>query len=166
MENEELYAQEEVVEQEEQTFEEQADVESQDTTEDETVTLSKSEFNKLKRREMAYLANKEQPRRENSEKTLLKQAPSEVSFSPERLDRIELMQEGYSKDEVDAIMELGGIKVIESPLVQSAIKAMRAEKKSKDASQPLSSKSPVFKKYTQEDLNKLTAAEMEKLLRE
>lgn len=160
MENEEIQTQEEAVELEEQAIEETVEeVEVDETdTDDDNVTLSKSEFTKLKRQAFAYKANK-------TEKPLPKQATQETkTISEERLERIELMQEGYSRDEVDEIMELGGRDKLDNPIVQSAIKAMRAEKKSKEASQPLSSKSPVFKKYTQEDFSKMTAAEMEKIL--
>lgn len=161
MDNENEYAQEEVVEQEEQTSEDIINEEVEEEAlepEEDKVTLSKSEFNKLNRRAIAYETIKK-------EKPLSKPNQEASYISTERLDRIELMQEGYSKQEVDTIMELGGRKVLDNPIVQGAIKTLRQQEKSKDASTSLSSKSPVYKKYTQEDLNKLSAAEMEKLLR-
>lgn len=158
MENEEIYAQEEVVEQEEQTSEETINEEDSNQEEtDDSVTLSKSEFTKLKRQAMAYKATSK------TEKPIIKPT-QEVNYSNERLERIELMQEGYSRDEVDAIMDLGGVGVLDKPIVQSAIKAMRQEKKSKEVSQNLPSKSPIFKKYTDADVKKMSAEELEKLI--
>lgn len=162
MENEKEYAQEEVVEQEEQTSEEEIinEEEQEETSEPEEdkITLSKSEYNKLNRRAIAYETIKK-------EKPLSKPNQEVLNVSPERLDRIELMQEGYSKDEVDTIMDLGGRKMLDNPIVKSAIEVIRKQEKSKNASENLTSKSPVYKKYTQEDLNKLSSSEMEKILR-
>lgn len=160
MEQENEYPQEDAVVEEEQASEEIINEEEQEETpepEEDKVTLSKSEFNKLNRRAIAYeTIKKEKP---------LSKPNQEVNISPERLDRIELMQEGYSKQEVETIMELGGRKMLDNPIVQGAIQVVRQQQKSKDASTNLSSKSPVYKKYTQEDLNKLSSSEMEKLLR-
>lgn len=159
MEEENVQAQEEVIEQEEQTSEEQDYQQEEESFEDDKVTLTKAEFNKLNRRAIAYEATKSKPK-----ETLTKTSQETLNISPERLDRIELMQEGYSKEEVDTIMELGGRKMLNNAIVQGAIQTIRQQEKSKNASQGLSSKSPVYKKYTQEDLNKLSSSEMEKIL--
>lgn len=161
MEQENVHAQEEIVEQEEQISEEESNQEvveqEQDNDQEEKITLTKSEYNKLNRRAIAYQATKK-------DTSLSKPSQESVNISPERLDRIELMQEGYSKEEVDTIMELGGRSMLNNPIVKGAIQVIRQQEKSKNASQNLSSKSPVFKKYTQDDLNKLSASEMEKVL--
>lgn len=167
MENEDEQVQEEVVEQEEQQETEEttteAEVEETKTEEeDETVTLKKSDFTKLNRKARAYDATKSEVK--PIEKSDITTKSAKGNFSMEKLERIELRQDGYSKDEVDEIMELGGAKVLGSKLVQSAIKAMRAEKKSKDATPEFSAKSPVYKKHTQEDLNGMSSAELEKIL--
>lgn len=155
----------EVIEQEEeQIIEEQSEeLESQEEESDD-VTLSKSELKKLQRKAYAYDAIK-------GEKTDVKTAKSSTEKTVNsdldvKLERLELRADGYSPDEIEAIQELGGAKALKNPVVQSAIKAMRAEKKSQDAKEPLNSKSPVFKKYTQQDLSKLSASEMEKILQE
>lgn len=159
MENEETQAQEEVVEQEEQHEEETVDEVSQETEEQEdTVTLSKAEYKKLDRQSRAYQAIKTKPT------ATLKTEEATYTVSPDRLERIELMQDGYSREEVDEIMDLGGRRIVDSKLVQSAIKAMRNEKKSKEASPALTSKSPVYKKFTQEDLSNMSASELAKIL--
>lgn len=75
------------------------------------------------------------------------------------------MQEGYSREEVDTIMELGGRKMLDNPIVKGAIQVIRQQEKSKNASESLASKSPVFKKYTSEDLSKMSSSDMEKVLR-
>ena len=155
-ENEEQDVVEETLPEEETTEEESSDVqeETQETKND-SVSMSKSEYTKLKRKAIAYDSGK-QP-------TKVREEPLEKN---DRFERLELRTEGYSPEEVDEIMSLGGPQVLESKLVQSAIKAMRAEKKSKDAKEPLSSKSPVYKKFTQDDLSKMSSKEMEKILQE
>lgn len=145
--------------QEEATSEEET-VDTQEETQDEdTVTLSKSEYKKLQRRSIAYKANKE---------VKVESIPNPQSASydvtPEKLERIELRQDGYSKEEVDAIMELGGSKSLSNPLVKNAIEVMRNKQKSENATESLSSKSPVYKKFTQADLNKMSSKELEAIL--
>jgi hypothetical protein len=140
----------------EESVEETQEEDSQEETQDDSVSLSKSEFNKLKRKAIAY----------DSGKQTAKPAPESISGKEERFERLELRADGYSKEEIDEIMALGGTKVLDSKIVQSAIKAMRAESKSKNASEPLSSKSPVYKKFSQDDFAKMKSSEMEKILRE
>lgn len=152
--------------QEENAQEEVLDIETDETTdeevsEDESITLTKAEFSKLNRKAKAYDATKPKKEEKKEEKTDLS---TKTEPSNEKLERMELRLDGYSKEEVDEIMELGGTKVLGSKFVQSAIKAMRAEKKSASADTNFSAKSPVFKKYTQEDLSKMSSTELEKIL--
>ena len=153
-ENENQDVVEETLPEEETTEELNLGEEETTEPEDDSVQLSKAEFMKLKRKAIAYDSAKPQ-------KPALK-----ADIGDERFERLELRQDGYSKDEIDEIMALGGTKVLNSKIVQSAIKTMRADAKSKDASQPLSSKSPVYKKFTQEDFGKMSSKEMEKILQE
>jgi uncharacterized protein (DUF1697 family) len=154
----------EVIEQEEEQIEEQLEetLEEQSEEESDDIVLSKSEFKKLQRKAIAYDATKET----KEVKTAKPTEKTDLSSYEVKLERLELRADGYSPDEIDAIQELGGAKALKNPVVQSAIKAMRAEKKSQDAKEPLNSKSPVFKKYTQQDLGKMSASEMEKILQE
>lgn len=166
MENEEnVDVQEEVVEQEEQLeVEVEEEAEESEETEDDSISVSKAEFNDYQK----YLEKKKQ-RQEFAKKAEQK---TNLSTKPQgqdkglslKLERIELRQEGYTSDEVDAIMELGGSKVLESKLVQSAIKQMRADKKSKEADSTFSAKSPVYKKHTMDELKGMSSAELEKIL--
>lgn len=162
MEEENVQAQEEVVEQEEQTSGEVLEETESQEEESNDITLPKSEFKKLQRKAIAYDATKEP----KEQKTAKPQDKPDLSTYEIKLEKLELRADGYSSDEIDAIMELGGAKALKNPVVQSAIKAMRAEKKSQDVKEPLNSKSPVFKKYTQQDLSKMSASEMEKILQE
>lgn len=160
-EEENVDVQEDVVEQEEQTSEETNEEESNEETQEEEsdeVTLSKAEFKKLKRQAIAYEATK-------SQNVQVKKVSVQTDTIPnDRLEKLELLADGYSKDEVEAILELGGTKVLNSKLVQSAIKLMRKEKLSNDANVVPNSKAPIYKKYNQEDFNKMSAAEMAKVL--
>lgn len=148
-------ATEEVELQEEVTTPEEEILElDEETHEEESITLSKADYKKLQRKAIAYDSTKSNPK------------PKEASYqvTPETLERIELRQDGYSKEEVEAIMELGGNKALSNPIVKSAIDAMRNKSKSQDSNQSLTSKSPVFKKFTQSDLNKMSSAELEAIL--
>lgn len=154
-ENEQQEVEQEIAPVEETTEElptEEETPEEETQLEDDSVSLSKSEFTKLKRKAIAYDSGKQQAK--------------EVLDKDERFERLELRADGYSKDEIDEIMALGGTRVLSSKIVQSAIKTMRADSKSKDAREPLSSKSPVYKKFTQDDLSKMSSKEMEKILQE
>lgn len=144
---------EEVVPQEETTEEEQIE-ETQDV-----LTLSgddKAEYEKWK-------AKKEE-RQKFVEKAKAAPPRKEYNVTADKLERMELKLDGHTNDEVEAIMELGGIKALSNPLVRGAIEQMRAKAKSQEANQPLNSKSPVFKKFTQADLNGMTSAELEAIL--
>lgn len=142
---------------EEETTEElpETQEEAPQESEDDSVSISKHEFNKLKRKAIAYDSGKQTAK-----------PKEEVIDRDERFERLELRADGYSKDEIDEIMALGGTKVLNTRIVQSAINYMRQDKKSKDAKEPLSSKSPVYKKFTQDDLAKMSSKEMEKILQE
>jgi len=46
-------------------------------------------------------------------------------------ERLELKVDGYSKEEIDVIMENGGISALDNPLVKKGLEAMREEAKNK-----------------------------------
>jgi hypothetical protein len=156
MENENTQVEEEVVLQEDQTTTETEET-VEETQDEDTVTISKADLTKLKRKAFAYDSNKKETPRETPKET-------PYNVTPEKLERIELRQDGYSKEEVEAIMDLGGTKALKNPLVKSAIDQMRKKAQSDDANVNLSSKSPVYKKFTQEDLNKMSLTDLEKIL--
>lgn len=87
------------------------------------------------------------------------------SISEERLERLELRQEGYSPEEVDEIMSLGGRKALNNNLIKVGIEAKRKERKSLEATPTSGGQAPVFKKYTQAQLDAMSFDELDKLVR-
>ncbi len=47
------------------------------------------------------------------------------------LERLELKIDGYSKDEIDLIMENGGINALQNPLIKKGLEVMRQENANK-----------------------------------
>lgn len=82
----------------------------------------------------------------------------------ERLDRLELTQQGYSPDEIEFIMRYGGKQVIEDPIVKAAIQTIRDQKKSEAATPEGSGGSPIFQKHTTDQLKNMTSEQLEKIL--
>lgn len=161
MENENVQEQEEVVVQEEETTtQEETEETNEETQDDETVTLSKSEYKKLQRQSIAYKANK-------SDRVESKPQPKQDGHS---IDTLFLIKD-LGADEYVALKEEAddlGVpleRYLTSQSGKSVLGKMRQEKKSKESSVALNSKSPVFKKFTQEDFSKMSSAEMEKVLR-
>lgn len=81
-----------------------------------------------------------------------------------KLSRIELQVKGYSEDEIEFIEKVGGKDALGNEYVKTAIEQMRAKKKSEEADPESDSRSPVYKKYTEADLKKMSAAELEKVI--
>lgn len=83
------------------------------------------------------------------------------------LDEVtDLRLDGYSKDEVKFIMQNGGRKALEeNTFVKVAIEKIREQKKAEAAIPDMeSNKSEVERKYTQEQLSKMSAEELYKIL--
>ena len=137
------------------------DSDAEDSDDDEPVTLSKAEFKRLDRKARAYDAKKPE---KTKKITKPQDDTTKTTISPERFERMELRQEGYTKEEVDMIMELGGARVAQSKLVQRSIESMRREAKRKEAEVPGGTRSPVFQKHTEADLSKMSRAELRKIL--
>ena len=164
MQDENEQAQVDVVEQEEQTSEEEvAEVEETEdeseaeAEEDNTVTLPKDEFTKLKRKAIAYDSNKGN-----------KPAPkAEDSYLEDVFMVKDLSQEEYKtlKSEAEDLW-IPFKKYLGSESGQTLLDKVRTKKKSVDSMEKLSSKSPVYKKFTQQDISKMSSAEMEKILSE
>jgi hypothetical protein len=127
-----------------------------DVATEDSVTLSKSEYAKMKRQSLAYQATK-------GTEVKVKTETMSPSGSEDRFKELELKMEGYNKEEIEQIKEFGFDKV-NHPIVQKAIETMRQERKSKEADVAVPSKSAVYKKYTNEDLKNMSLAELEKIL--
>jgi len=162
MDEENEYVQEDVVEQEEQTSEE-VEESNEETFGDSEITLSKEEFTKLKRKAIAYDANKGKPKTE--------QQPIRENDNSSYLEEVFLVKD-LSQTEYESLKneanDLGVSfkKFLSSQTGQTVLNKIRQETKSKDSMEKLNSKSPVYKKFTQDDLSKMSSSEMEKILRE
>lgn len=96
----------------------------------------------------------------NNEKPLKYDIPDEV---------LDLRLEGYTKSEVEFIMNNGGRKALEdsNSLVAIAIKTQKEQRQAEIASSKTadtSSLSEVERKYTPEQLKNMSASELEKIL--
>lgn len=133
--------------------------EEETQTEDDSVSLSKHEFNKLKRKAIAY----------DSGKQTARQVPAEASSSGLSYEALFAVKD-ISKDEFESLQNEAedlGISVEKYLKTQSSkvfLSNLQNKKKSQDASVSLNSKSPVYKKFTQEDLSKMSSKELEKIL--
>lgn len=83
----------------------------------------------------------------------------------ERWQKIDLRLEGYDPDETDFIIRNGGKEALDNKFVQAAISQMRAQKRSKQATPSGGNRSPIERKYSQDQLMSMPTEELEKLLR-
>jgi hypothetical protein len=89
---------------------------------------------------------------------------NESSANSERDLLVDLRLEGYSKTEAEFILRNGGRQALEDPLIAGAIETARKKTKSVDATPSGTGKSPVYQKYAEADLKKMSADELEKIL--
>lgn len=93
--------------------------------------------------------------------------PSVVT--PTDLEKLNLRMDGYSEEEVTFIMRNGGVKAKNDEFVTAGINSLRDAKKkatqSEDANPSISSKSPIFKKYSEDQIREMPLAELEKLVK-
>lgn len=131
MQEENEYPQEEVVVEEEITTTEEVAEESND----DTVTIPKSEFNKLRRQAIAYKANKETPKQE------VKEVQTTTNFSEDVIEEKILKSKGISNEDINelkALARLRGKSLLEvessDPLWKSILNEREAELRKKQAS--------------------------------
>lgn len=153
-------AQEESTDTEETTEDESTD----DSKEEETVTLSKKEFKAIDRKARAYDATKKDNlATERSEKK------TESSDQESIIKTVSALR-GLEDDEIEKLeteattLGVNLLSYIKSDSGKTYLKKIRDIKKSKDAEVDATSKSTVFKKFSQEDLNKMSSKELEKIL--
>lgn len=103
----------------------------------------------------------------------LKKKPQEQPQAPlqtnspipdDRLERLELRQDGYTTEEVEEIMSLGGKKALDNAIIKAGIEAARKQRRSLEATPTDTSRSPVYKKYTQAELQAMSVEELDKIL--
>ena len=112
----------------------------------------------------AKAAEEELKRRKASETPAPTTTPDVKGYN---LDEVtDLRLDGYSKDEVKFIMQNGGRKALEdNSFVKVAIEQIRTQKKAEQAIPDMDSgKSDIERKYTQEQLSKMSAEELYKIL--
>ena len=156
MENENEDVQLDVVEQEEQTSE---DIVLEDETE-ETVSIPKSQFTKMKRKAIAYDSKRNDNNISKGESKPYNILEDEVA---------DLILSGYKKDEVKFILANGGTKALndKESFVSAAINAKREQRKTEDAVSQTSSSGGVStggKHYTDEQLRNMSSEELAKVL--
>lgn len=82
-----------------------------------------------------------------------------------QVERLTLKVDGYNDEEISKIMELGGLKALQNPLVKKAVDLMREERQAENAQVTGGSSTSDFsRKYSQSDLRKMSSEELEKIL--
>lgn len=139
------------------------DVQDQETTEELDPVALKAE------RDAAIAERDLQHKRATKAEAKLKEKPiinesSTDSKLNERLERQDLRLEGYSKDEVDYLMQNGGQNALDNKIVMAGIEAIRKETKSKNATPSGTGKSVVYQKFGERDLKNMPLADLEKII--
>lgn len=81
------------------------------------------------------------------------------------VERLTLKVDGYNDEEVSRIMELGGLKALSNPLVKKAVDMMRNERQTEAAQVDTDGATADFsRRYSEADLRKMSASELEKIL--
>ncbi len=81
------------------------------------------------------------------------------------IERLTLKVDGYNDAEIAEIMSLGGVKALSNPLVKRAVEAMREERRVESAQVDTAGATSDFsRKYSEADLRKMSAEELEKIL--
>lgn len=86
------------------------------------------------------------------------------SDSDERFERLDLKTDGYTSEEVDFLMQNGGRKALDNPIVMAGIEATRKKAKSQQATPSGTAKSTVFQKYSEQDLKNMPLEELRKII--
>jgi hypothetical protein len=146
-------------------FENSQESHGADNDESETLTVeqlqekNKQLFARLKKAEADVKTAKEANRTAQAGENTQAQIPTE------QVERLTLKVDGYHDDEIAKIMELGGIKALSNPLVKRAVDLMRDERKAESAQVDTEGATSDFsRKYSEADLRKMSASELEKIL--
>jgi hypothetical protein len=102
--------------------------------------------------------------KEKPQQTQIITKPSEIED-----ERLELRLQGYSKDDVNFIMNNGGAKVLEdnTSLVAIALNTKKEQKRAEEAAsqtEQSSTLSEIERKYTEEQMRNMSVEELGKLL--
>lgn len=152
-------------EQEYDTSSEEEEAEEQEASEEEEEAQegddeSDEELDRLRQENAKY---KRLLKKRNDRKT--PQKVTNNSAYDERIERLELRQEGYSEDVINEIMKLGGKSALENKIVANAVKDLvEQETAEKAANVDGGSQSVTKSKYTVDELKNMSSEEMEKHL--
>ncbi len=137
----------------------------QDTTETVETANSEAENAEL-RAKIAELEgqNKQLYARIKKEKPKETLPTNQQSPNPEEIERLRLEVKGYNGDEVEFLMQNGGLKALDNKIAMAGIEALRKAQKSLDATPTETGRSTVFQKYTERDLKKMSLEELEKIV--
>lgn len=81
------------------------------------------------------------------------------------VERLTLKVDGYNDEEIAEVMKLGGLKALNNPLVKKAIESMREDRQAENAQvTDGGAKSDFSRKYSPQDLRKMSSEELEKIL--
>lgn len=145
----------------ESTTDEAVDETTTEESSNDDVETLKAELSKTQK-----IAQDQRGRAEKAEAKLKAKSQSESTNQPsdEKYERLDLKTDGYKAEEVDMLMEIGGRKALENPLVKEAIAVMRRKSKSQEATPSGTAKSPIYQKFTERDLRNMPLAELEKII--
>jgi hypothetical protein len=146
-------------EQEQQNEEEQfVQQEEQDNEQEEQVDWKKEA--------LKYKNINERLQKKINQEPPIKNQPSDTSEIDKKLERLELLQKGYSDEAVKFLMEHGGTKALENKYVSKAVQELEEERKQQQAIEiEGDSTSGTHRKYTVDEMRKMTASELETILK-
>lgn len=108
---------------------------------------------------------KSEEKEEKTEERSTQTENTQASSSNVDVERLTLKVDGYNDDEIAEIMKLGGVQSLSNPLVKKAVEAMREERQAENAQvTDGGAKSDFTRKYSPQDLRKMSTEELEKIL--
>lgn len=139
--------------------------ESHEAESDNSETLTVEELQEKNRQLYARLKKAEEAAKNKTEERATQTETVQATSSNVDVERLTLKVDGYNDEEVAEIMKLGGLKALDNPLVKKAVQAMREERQAENAQVTDSGATSAFsRKYSQQDLRKMSSAELEKIL--
>lgn len=131
----------------------------------ETLKAKIAELEEKNKQLYARVKKTDKPVKEQSKENLTtNKSSSEPPVTRAEIERLELKTEGYTTDEVDFLMQNGGRQALKNEIAMAGIEAMRKKRKSVEATPSGTGKSAVYQKYTAQDLRKMSAEDLEKII--
>jgi hypothetical protein len=144
-------------------FENSSESQGADASTSETLTVE--ELQEKNRQLYARLKKAEDEAKAAKEARGVQAGDSQVNIPSVEVERLTLKVDGYNDSEIAEIMSLGGLKALSNPLVKRAVEAMREERRVENAQVNTDGAMSDFsRKYSEADLRKMSAEELEKIL--